>query len=71
MIEFVSVSTGVEHTSWGGRRVRGDDQMVLMEISSGARMAGTGAGATGAKTGGLRETEGSWGVMTIWSYIQS
>jgi len=34
--------------------------MVFMEMPlSEARMAGTGAGATGAVTGGLRETEGS------------
>ena len=26
MIEYVSVSTGVENTSWGGRRIRGDDR---------------------------------------------
>jgi hypothetical protein len=47
-------------------------EIVLMEISSSeARIVGTGAGATAAKTGGLRETERSWGVITIWSYIQS
>jgi len=40
--------------------LEGITEMVFMEMpSSEARMAGTGAGATGAVTGGLRETEGS------------